>query len=363
MSNPKSILSVIGARPHFIKAAPFMEAMRKSRYRVITIHSGQHYDPNMSDIFFQELGLPNPEINLGIGSGTHAHQTAQVLVGIEKMIHEHKPEAVVVYGDTNTTLGAALAAAKEYVPLVHIEAGVRCGNRRMPEEINRTLIDSMATYLACPSEQSVHNLLNEGVTGRIENIGDLMYDTFLKANAAADKAEFKLEIYGVDKDNYILSTLHREETTASPDVLKNVLDTLGSLEYPVLLPMHPRTRARLVTAGIPLDRSDGLRILDPVGYIEMINLVRRSRLVLTDSGGLQKESFWAGVPCVTMMNETTWTEIIASGWSTLSGLCPDRIRAAVDGFEKNPPPTYLNPTDLYGHAGAAQRLVKGLGWL
>lgn len=358
-----TILSVIGARPHFVKAAPFMEAMKGSPHRVITVHSGQHYDPNMSDIFFRELGMPNPDLNLGVGSGSHAYQTAQVLIGIEKLLHEHKPEAVVVYGDTNTTLGAALAAAKEYVPLVHIEAGVRCQNRRMPEEINRALIDNMSNFLACPSQLAVKNLQKEGVAGRIENVGDFMYDTFVKAQSAAAAAPFDLNSYGVVDGGYMLATLHREETTASTEVLQGVLDTLGSLEYPVLLPMHPRTRACLTAAGIPIERADGLTILDPVGYIEMVNLLTHARLVLTDSGGPQKESFWAGLPCVTLMNETTWTEIIDVGWSILAGLRPDSIRAAVADFQETSPPVLAERSSLYGPPGAARRLVESLGWL
>lgn len=356
------IFSVIGARPHFVKAAPFMEAMKSSSFRVMTVHSGQHYDPNMSDIFFRELGMPTPDVNLGVGSGSHAQQTAQVLIGIEKLLHEHKPAAVVVYGDTNTTLGAALAAAKEYVPIIHIEAGVRCGNRRMPEEINRPLIDNMSSFLACPSALAVENLCKEGVTGRIENVGDFMYDTFVKAQTAAADASFNLGAYGVTEGEYMLATLHREETTASADTLQRVLDTLGSLDHPVLLPMHPRTRACLTAASIPLDRSDGLKILEPVGYIEMVNLLTRARLVLTDSGGLQKESFWAGVPCVTLMNETTWTEIIDVGWSVLTGLSPERIHAAVAKFEQSAPPALSDRTSLYGPTGSAQRLVESLGW-
>lgn len=357
------IFSVIGARPHFVKAAPFMEAMRTSPHRVMTIHSGQHYDPNMSDIFFRELGMPTPDVNLDVGSGSHAHQTAQVLISVENLLQEHKPEAVVVYGDTNTTLGAALAAAKEYVPLIHIEAGVRCGNRHMPEEINRALIDNMSNVLACPSELAVDNLQREGVTGRIENVGDFMYDTFVKAQAAAAGATFDLSAYGVDEGGYMLATLHREETTASAELLKGVLDALGSLDHPVILPMHPRTRACLTAAGVPLERPDGLKILEPVGYIEMVNLLMRSRMVLTDSGGLQKEAFWAGVPCVTLMNETTWTEIIDAGWSILTGLHPESIRAAVARFEQNPPPALADRTKLYGPIGAARRLVESMGWM
>lgn len=358
------IFSIIGARPHFVKAAPFMEAMKESKHDIFTIHSGQHYDHSMSDVFFKDLGMPTPNVNLGIGSGTHAEQTSGVMIGVEKLVREMSPAGVVVYGDTNTTLGAALAAAKEYVPLIHIEAGVRCRNRRMPEEINRALIDNMSNFLACSSKQAVENLRNEGVTGHIQNVGDFMYDTFFKAQAAAAGAPFDLQSYGgVVEGGYMLATLHREETTASAEVLQRVLDTLGSLEYPVLLPMHPRTRACLTAAGIPFERSDGLKILEPVGYIEMVNLLTHARLVLTDSGGLQKESFWAGIPCITLMNETTWTEIVDAGWSILTGLCPESILAAVAAFEGTPPPALEDRTGLYGPTGAARRLVESLGWL
>lgn len=361
---PQSVIfSVIGARPHFIKAAPFMEAMRESPYHVMTIHSGQHYDVNMSDVFFSDLGLPTPDINLDVGSGSHAHQTSKVLIGVEQLLRKHKPAAVVVYGDTNTTLGAALAAAKEYVPLVHVEAGVRCGNRRMPEEINRALIDNVSNFLACPSALAVENLRKEGVAGKIENVGDFMFDTFVRARGTAERSPIDLLAYGVRDGEYMLATLHREETTATVDTLRAVLDTLGTLDWPVLLPMHPRTRASLAAAGIPLVRSDGLTIMEPVGYIEMVNLLLRARLVLTDSGGLQKESFWAGIPCVTLMNETTWGEIVDVGWSVLTGLCPDRIRTAVENYKKNPPPAIASCSSLYGPTGAAQRLVKSLGWL
>ena len=357
------IFSVIGARPHFVKAAPFMEAMRASAYKVVTVHSGQHYDSNMSDIFFRELAMPNPDINLGVGSGSHAYQTSKVLIGIEKLLYEYNPEAVVVYGDTNTTLAAALAAAKEYIPLVHIEAGVRCGNRRMPEEINRTLIDNMSNFLACPSDLAVSNLRSEGVTGVVENIGDFMYDTFVKAQVAAKTASFDLNTYGVIEGQYYLATLHREETTASPDVLRSVLDTLDTLDFPVILPMHPRTRSVMDAACISTEMFNGLKIIEPVGYLEMVNLLVRARLTLTDSGGLQKESFWAGVPCITLMNETTWSEIVDVGWNILSGLSADRIRVAVDQFEKNSLPSLLNRAKLYGEVGSANRLVKSLGWI
>ena len=359
----KTILQVIGARPHFVKAAPFMDAMRDSRYEVFTIHSGQHYDANMSDLFFQQLGIPEPQVNLGVGSGTHASQTAEVMVGVEKLIMEHRPEAVVVYGDTNTTLGATLAAAKLYLPIVHIEAGVRCGNMRMPEEINRGLIDKMSAYLACPSTLAVENLAKEGITKGVHNVGDFMYDTFLKAEAAAKENPVNLSDYGVEEGAFFLSTLHREETTRDPKTLAAVLDTLGSFDYPTLLPMHPRTRACLKDAGIPIERKDNLKILEPIGYLEMISLMLRSKMLLTDSGGVQKEAFWAGAPCVTLMNETTWTEMIDAGWNILTGLDVVKIQNAVQHFLDAQLPAISDVTAFYGPEGSAKRVAQHMGWV
>lgn len=337
-----------------------MEAMRDSRHRIFTVHTGQHYDHNMSDLFFAELGLPTPDVNLGVGSGTHGAQTAAVLLGVEDLLLEYKPAAVVVYGDTNTTLGAALAAAKYYIPIVHIEAGVRCGNRRMPEEINRGVIDNISDFLCCPSALAVENLRKEGLGYRAHNIGDFMYDTFLKAQAAAKQSDMELGSYGVSSGEFFLATLHREDTTASLDVLISVLDTLGTLEYPVLLPMHPRTRAFLMKSGIPMHRSDALKIIEPLGYLHIVSLLHHARLVLTDSGGLQKEAFWASVPCVTLMRETAWPETIDSGWNILSGLNSTDIRAAVTGFLNSQ--LSQKPPEVYGPPGAALRMVKMLGW-
>jgi UDP-N-acetylglucosamine 2-epimerase len=357
------VLSVVGARPHFVKAAPFMQAMKGSDIEVRTIHTGQHYDRNMSDVFFNDLGLPTPDINLGIGSGTHAEQTAAVMTGIEPLLFEIKPSAVVVYGDTNSTLGAALAAAKYYFPVVHVEAGVRCGNRRMPEEINRGIIDQISYFLACPSSLAVENLRREGVVDGVHNVGDVMYDTFLLACDAALKSDFDLDKYSVKAGHYMIATLHREETTASSETLRVLLDTMGELGCKVLLPMHPRTRACLEAAGIPLERSDGLQILEPVGYLEMVYLLSHAKLVLTDSGGVQKEAFWAGVPCVTLMRETTWPETIQAGWNVLAGLDPAMIRRSVEEFSNKSEAASENRPEAYGPPGAARRMVEALGWV
>lgn len=361
--NKDVVFSIVGARPHFVKAAPFMEAMKTSDYKVYTVHTGQHYDRNMSEVFFNELGLPMPDVNLGVGSGTHAAQTAAVLTGVEKLLFELRPSAVVVYGDTNTTLGAALAAAKLYIPVVHVEAGVRCGNRRMPEEINRRIIDNISDFLACPSELAVENLRREGLVNGVHCTGDFMYETFLRARDAASSSDFDLDRYSVAPGDFMLSTLHREEATASIEVLVSVLETLADLGSPVLLPMHPRTRAILGTAGFPFERCNALKILEPVSYLEMVLLLSHAKMVLTDSGGLQKEAFWAGVPCITLMRETTWPETIDAGWNTLVGLDPARIRKAVEDFSQKPPVTPTHHVETYGAPGAARRMVQALGWV
>ncbi len=357
------IFSVVGARPHFIKAAPFMKAMQSSANTVFTIHTGQHYDTNMSDIFFTELELPKPDINLGIGSGSHAVQTSAVLIGIEELLFQHKPTAIVVYGDTNTTLGAALAAAKHYIPIVHVEAGVRCGNRRMPEEINRGIIDNISDFLCCPSELAVQNLKLEGLTDGVHNIGDFMYDTFLKAKADSQKIEFDTSRFGFKTGDFILATLHREETTKSAEKLSELLDTLGNLGVPVILPMHPRTRACLLNSGISLKRKDGLKIIEPLSYLEMVSLLCQCVLVITDSGGVQKEAYWAKVRCLTLMDETTWPETIEAGCNKLVGLTPSNIKTAALHYLHNTSDQSDQGTEIYGTPGAAVRMVKELGWV
>lgn len=357
MSESDIVVSVVGARPHFIKSFPFVRAMARSNLRLVTIHTGQHYDRNMSALFFEELELSPPDINLNVGSGTHAEQTAAVMVGVEKAVLELKPQAVVVYGDTNSTLGATLAAAKYYFPVVHVEAGVRCANRRMPEEINRILIDHASDYLICPSALALQNLAGEGVTRGVMNQGDFMYDTFLAARKLALSRPVPFEEYGVRAGEYVLSTIHRELSTESSTILVDILSTLDTLGEPVILPLHPRTQARLKDAGFT-PGSGGLRIVPPLGYPEMLQLLSYARRVVTDSGGLQKEAYWAGVPCVTMMTETTWPETIEAGWNVLVGTDGAAIRRAVAAET----PEGGRP-EVYGPPGAAQRMVETLGWV
>lgn len=358
----KIIFSIVGARPHFIKAAPFIEGMQNSSYQVFTIHTGQHYDKNMSDIFFKELNLPKPDINLGIGSGTHAFQTSAVMQRVEGLIFEYKPEAVVVYGDTNTTLGGALASSKLYVPTIHIEAGVRCFNQKYPEEINRKIIDHVSNFLICPSNQAVENLKNEGLTNGVKFIGDFMYDSFLKAQKISNFYKFNFKKYGVKNNEFILSTMHREKTTNSPRILNAILIAIDNLPITTLLPMHPRTKASLQKSGYSIDKFKNLKIINPVSYLEMMALLKNCKLVMTDSGGLEKEAYWEGKPCITLMEETTWIETINSGWNVLVGLDIKKIEKSVNNYLKKDLAEFGDRPEHYGSSGAAKRFIKYMGW-
>lgn len=351
------VISVIGARPHFVKAFPLIREMSGRRTRHFLLHTGQHYDERMSRIFFDQLVMPAPDVNLGVGSGTHAEQTAKIMIGVEKIAREVNPKAVIVYGDTNTTLAAAIAVAKQYIPLVHIEAGVRAGNRRMPEELNRILVDHISDFLICPCELAVRNLHGEGRHHGVLNLGDLMYDSFLAARSAALSRSTALRDFGVKPGEYLLATIHREASTENVETLIAILHTLASLGETVILPMHPRTRARLAATAYTLGGSGGLRIVEPLGYLDMLRMLLHARKVITDSGGVQKEAYWAGVPCVTLMNETGWPETVEAGWNVLVGMDCRRIREAAQSVI----PTGDRP-EVYGPPGAARRLVEAMGW-
>ncbi len=352
-----TVLTVVGARPHFVKAYPLVRAMAGLNSKHVILHTGQHYDTNMSTLFFEELQMPDPDVNLNVGSGTHAEMTAKMMTGVEQVLFDLKPKAVVVFGDTNSTLAATIAAAKYYFPVIHIEAGVRCDNRRMPEEINRKIIDHSSDILVTPSEVATENLRREGITAGVLNLGDFMYDTFLFARSVALRRPPVLSNYGVEPKKYLLSTIHRELSTQSADQLRAILDALGSLGEPVILPMHPRTRARLSASGYSQIPGSQLQIVEPLGYLEMLSLLLNARKVVTDSGGLQKEAYWGGVPCVTVMSETTWPETIDAGWNVLVGVDVERMRAEVE----KPNPKGERP-EAYGAPGAAARLVQAMGW-
>jgi UDP-GlcNAc3NAcA epimerase len=353
------ILTVVGARPQFVKAAVVARALAARGIEEALVHTGQHYDEGMSGRFFSELGIPAPWRNLGVGSGSHGVQTGRMLEGVERAILDARPDRVLVYGDTNSTLAGALAAVKLGVPVDHVEAGLRSYNRAMPEEINRVVTDAVADLLLCPTKAAVAALAREGrlEASGVRCVGDVMYDAVL-AFGGRDVA-LPADVESVAGRPFALVTCHRAENTDDPVRLAGILEGLRlvSRDLPVLLPAHPRTRVAMASAGV--DAPAGVHVVDPVSYLEMLSLLGRASLVLTDSGGLQKEAFFAAVPCVTLREETEWTELVDVGWNALAGADPARIAAAAQAFlDGRPRPP--RPDDLYGDGHAARRIVDEL---
>ncbi len=346
------ILTVVGARPQFIKAAAFSRVVRQ-RHEEILVHTGQHYDIQMSDVFFDELQLPKPDHHLGVGSGPHGLQTAQMLERLEDVMRRVLPERVVVYGDTNSTLAGALAAAKIALPVAHVEAGLRSYVRAMPEEINRVVADHLSTHLFAPTRNAVENLAREGITKGVVLTGDIMYDALLlHAPVAAEKSRIVGDL-ALEPGGYVLATVHRAANTDDPARLERIVEALGALREPVVLPLHPRTRAALMGTDIEVDLS--VRIIEPVGYVDMLALEQGARMVVTDSGGVQKEAYLLGVPCVTLREETEWVETLECGWNVLAGADAGRILAAAKrGRPSGEPPRVFGD----GHAG--ERMVEAL---
>ena len=342
------IVSVVGARPQFVKAAAVTRALR-SRPGVseVLVHTGQHYDREMSDVFFAELGLPEPDRSLGVGSGTHAAQTAAIMVALEPVLEQEHPGLVVIYGDTNTTLAGALVASKMQVPIAHVEAGMRSFNRDMPEEINRLLADHVTALHLCATDTAAHNLNAEGITDGVHMVGDVMADVLYlslphRRRAALDDA-------GVSPGSYHVLTLHRAGNTDDPARLEAILRAAAKLDRPVVFPVHPRTAKAMAAAGIRADGS--LRPVAPAGYLDFLALTSDARAVLTDSGGVQKEAYLLGVPCVTLRAETEWPETVATGWNVLADADADSIIA---GADRTPP---RERPELFGDGHAAERIA------
>jgi UDP-GlcNAc3NAcA epimerase len=345
-----TVLTVVGARPQFIKAAAVSRVLRRS-HREVLIHTGQHYDAGLSDVFFEELDLPEPDEHLGVGSGTHAEQTGRMLVGIGAAIERHSPDVVLVYGDTNSTLAGALAASKLGVLIAHVEAGLRSFTRRMPEEVNRIVTDQLSHLLFCPSDTAVSNLRKEGMTTGVHLVGDVMADVFRLTTADGHRASPLMGALGLEPGRYLLATIHRAENTDRSGRLAVLVESLGGTTEPVVFPVHPRTRKTLEAERIAVPSN--VRIIDPIGYADMLTIARSARLILTDSGGLQKEAYWLGVPCVTLREETEWVETVDAGWNRLVSADPSRIREALRAVEK--PSTH---PPLYGDGHAAERIVE-----
>lgn len=334
-------MQVVGARPQFIKLAPVCRAIDAARSRgaaieSLVVHTGQHYDAAMSDVFFSELNLPQADVHLGIGSGSHGQQTGRMLEKLEFSFIEGRPDLVLTYGDTNSTLAATLAAAKVHVPLAHVEAGLRSFNRLMPEETNRIVADHLSDLLFAPTPESMRNLVNEGLSARALQVGDVMLEAIRSHTPAALSKSRILEKLGLHKGGYLVATLHRAENT-SAERLRPLLQTLGRIgtkSRPIVLPMHPRTEKSIRDSALAIPEGSGLRPIEPLGYLDMICLVANARIVLTDSGGLQKEAFFLGRPCVTLREETEWVETEASGGNLVAGTDAAKIVAAVSQWDE-----------------------------
>ncbi len=352
------IVTVVGNRPQFIKAAAVSGPLRE-QHEEILVHTGQHYDDSLSSVFFAELGLARPDRELQIGGGSNTSQTARMLAALEPLLAHSSADALLCYGDTNSTLAGALAGAQAHVPVVHVEAGMRSFDRTMPEELNRVLSDHVADLLLCSSDSAAEHLRAESVAGRIEVVGDVMVDVALRWQPAARADAAAPAAHGVMPGSYLLLTAHRAGNVDDPARLRALVELIAALPGPVLFPLHPRTRARLLESAemSDLERVEGLIITEPLGYAEFSALVCQARAVLTDSGGVQKEAYLAGVPCLTLRANTEWTETVQSGWNTLVDL---DAKAALAALGRTPP---QERPELYGDGRAAERCVEAIGRL
>jgi len=346
------LLTVIGARPQFIKAAPVSRILRQ-KHEEMLLHTGQHYDDAMSNLFFRQLEIPAPDWNLDIGSGPHGAQTAAMLSGIENIATEQRPDWVLVYGDTNSTLAGALAGAKLHIPVAHVEAGLRSFDRRMPEEINRIVADHISDLLLCPTAVGVANLKREGIEKGVVQVGDVMYDAFRQNLEVARKDCSIVEDLGLERGGFQLLTVHRADNVDRRDQLAAILRGVSESGKQTIFPVHPRTRAAL--DSVHVDAGANVRMIEPVGYLEMLVLEENAEAIVTDSGGVQKEAYFAGRPCVTLRETTEWTETVDAGWNVLVGTNSSAIAEAMRGFR----PAGERPS-LYGDGHASERVVEAL---
>lgn len=352
------IVTIVGARPQFVKVAAVSRQLRKEPgVREVLVHTGQHFDANMSDVFFADLDIPPPDHHLGVAGGGHGAQTGRMLEAVERVLLDEAPDVVLVYGDTNSTLAGALAAVKLHIPVAHVEAGLRSFNRRMPEEINRVLTDHAAELLLAPTAAAVENLRVEGIAGaRVHLVGDVMYDAALAFGARAERESRILSTLGVQPGGYVLATVHRAENTDDPARLAAVFGGLAAVaeQVPVVLPLHPRTAGALDRLGLRA-ASPRLRLVEPLGYLDMLMLEKHAGLVATDSGGVQKEAYFYGVPCVTLRDETEWVELVEAGWNRLAPpVSAHAVATAVLGALG----TRGRDGNLYGDGTAAERVAS-----
>ena len=345
-------MTVVGARPQFIKAGPVSRALREGGHEEFLVHTGQHYDYGMSQVFFDELDVPRPHVNLGVASDSHGRQTGQMMARIDGVLHAEGPDWVLVYGDTNSTMAGALVAAKMRIPVAHVEAGLRSFNRDMPEEINRLVTDHVSTLLCCPTQRAVDQLAAEGIEEGVALTGDVMLDAFEYDRSLAWRKPSVLQGLGLSAGEYGLLTLHRPANTDDRKMFALRMAQVAAVNAAVVWPTHPRSVPALKVQGGP---PSNVRLIEPVGRLEMIRLLEGASALITDSGGLQKEAFWAKVPCFTLREETEWEETVESGWNSLVGSAPEALRDAMDGWQR---PAEWPP--LYGDGRAGEAVVDGL---
>ncbi len=347
------IVSIVGARPEFVQGAPVTRALRAAGIQEILVHTGQHYDYKMSQAFFDDLGIPEPNYNLEVGSGGHAPQTAEILVRLAEVLIKEQPDVVIVRGDTNSTVAGALAASKLHIPLAHVEAGERSFDRRMPEEINRIVTDSISDVYFCVSATAGRQLAAEGRTAHVHVVGDVMYDAVLHNRELARAQSRIVSDLALTPGGYALATVHRAATTDDPERLGAVVAAFNAAPETVVFPAHPRTRAAIERLGLAF--ATNVRLIDPVGYFDMLQLEENARLIATDSGGVQREAYFLKRPCLTLRDETEWTETVSAGWNQLVGVEAARIRAAWSTFT---PPAEQPP--IFGDGHAAERIAAVL---
>jgi UDP-GlcNAc3NAcA epimerase len=354
MRKKRKILTVAGTRPQLIKLAAVSRVLRQD-FREILVDTGQHYDYLMSGIFYDELGIPKPDYHLGIGSGTHSEQTGNMLIKLEKIVFQESPDAILVYGDTNSTLAGALVASKLHIPLFHVEAGLRSYNKKMPEEVNRVITDHLSSLLFAPTESAVKNLAREGIKQGVIRSGDIMFDA-VKYNWQMAEKKNLLSKINMQPKQYYLVTIHRAENTDNVERLKAIIQSILRINDTVLFPMHPRTRNKLKITGLydQVQKSTKVHVMEPVSYLEMLLLEKNAKAIITDSGGVQKEAYFAQVPCFTLRNETEWTETVESGWNRLVDPLKEDLQVIIDNWDVNKP--YVE--NLYGNGQAAVKIVQ-----
>lgn len=352
------IINVVGTRPNFIKIAPIIREMKKHKdISFLLIHTGQHYDDEMSETFFKDLDIPKPDRYLGVGSASHAEQTGRIMIEIEKVLILEKPDLILVVGDVNSTIATALASVKLHIPIAHVEAGLRSFNRDMPEEINRILTDHISNLLFCPTETAVEHLKNEGITDGVYLVGDVMYDAAIQNMEIADNRSNILERLAINSKKYILFTIHRPVNTDNKENLSNIIEALIATNERIIFPVHPRTEGYLREYGLDniIGMTENIVLTPPAGYLDMLILEKNAKAILTDSGGIQKEAYFYKVPCITLRNETEWIETVESGGNRLVGADKDKIINAISHISSNNPISY--PL-YYGDGYASKKIIS-----